>query len=375
MQKSPLCDLAMYCASSVYVYCANERGSLTPIDRGNLQVIIQAMDAIGRKHEISRAFLHQACLDVERNNLASDIRLPNLKGYRNLFAEFSANDSLMTRIAVAKRFKPPRKLSDWVAPDKPFDRSGQLLLKDVQSELGSTLQGTDTAPGDEPATPCFRAMLGAVTRNVRPNRRRGANTVARPATVTATVGEDADIQIGGTKDRHNQKRRRFSPSPGPEEALNLERLCSNGMAGRGRGTAVGGNAFSPPRAMSGGSGSSTYHHYGRYPAQHANVSAVLPDRTGSSTSSSPMNHISTGTDTRTQSSQASPDVMGFAGLGNTAEENRVDLRSLQDRVATPIWDQAILDSMNDVPLPVNYGGDPWGIMNADLDWDAQVTTG
>jgi hypothetical protein len=356
----------MYCASTVYVYMAKEDSkSFTPIDRANLEVIIQAMEAIGRTHKITLAFLQQACLDVERNNLAADIRLPNLKQYRDIFAGAGSNIPLLARVAIARHTKVSPVLPGRLPLGKPEGCLRPLHMRLDQAHLEGTIP--ELGPEDE-GTPCFRAMLGAVTRSVNPEL-----SLRRQAAAQSASTKYGGNETSATNDRQKQKRRRVSPSPGPEDARNLNRAGTYSTSSGGQGRT--GHDFSPS-AMSGASGTSNAHStYSRFPAQHANVAAVLPDRTNSSTSSSPMNHISIGTETQTQSSHTSPGVLGF-GLGNTAEENRVDLRSLQDRVSTPIWDQEILNSMNGGdPLHANYGGDPWGIMGADVDWDGQVTTG
>lgn len=105
----------------------------------------------------------------------------------------------------------------------------------------------------------------------------------------------------------------------------------------------------------------------------ANMS--LPDRTNSSTASSPANQGS-GSRTKSGSSHTSVDIALCTGLGNTAEENRVDLRAFQDRITTPIWQSneetllaQFVETMGADGLPSD-GSDPWGILNTNIDWDA-----
>ena len=70
------------------------------------------------------------------------------------------------------------------------------------------------------------------------------------------------------------------------------------------------------------------------------------------------------------SSHTSPDI----GLGNSAEENRIDLRAFQDRISTPIWqstEETLFAQMATNSLG-SGGTDPWGILTAvDLNWDAE----
>lgn len=363
LQKSPLCALSMYCASTVYVYMAkeNKESGLSPIDKMNLQVIVQAMEAIGRNHEMTKAFLQQACLDIERNNLASEIRFPNLNQYRNIFGGASSNIPVLARVAVARHTSVSPVLPGRLPLGNPQGRMrpSHLRLPKTHPHQLTAEEGVEIRDG----TPCFRAMLGAVTRSVNPN------LDPRRAAVTNAAKAGGALNQQTVDDRQNHKRRRVSGSPGPEGAMN-----ANGTVNMNHGMATQGRVFSPSAMSgassgnSGGAQQSTQHQPPR-----PSMATVFPDRTNSSASSSPMNQFSTGTETHTQSSHTSPGLS--FGLGATLEENRVDLRAFQDRISTPIWQAAEQEVLGLGPLNSNYGGDPWGILGADVDWDSQVTTG
>jgi hypothetical protein len=104
------------------------------------------------------------------------------------------------------------------------------------------------------------------------------------------------------------------------------------------------------------------------------VNVILPDRTTPSSTSSPRHQSSGGggASTQTGSSHTSPEMLG---LGNTLEENRVDLRQFQDRVSTPIWPPAPGALYNQITETIINTGifpgslDPWGILNEHIDWD------
>ncbi|PHH72878.1 hypothetical protein CDD83_4859 [Cordyceps sp. RAO-2017] len=105
MFKSPMCALSLYCASTVYVYLARNKvpePGLTALDASNLDLIIQAMEATGRHHEITYSFLQQACLDIERNGLEPHIRLPSLDKYRILSGGARSSIPLIVRSSVSK---------------------------------------------------------------------------------------------------------------------------------------------------------------------------------------------------------------------------------------------------------------------------------
>ena len=391
----------MYCASTVYVYMAKEDStSLTPIDIANLEVIIQAMEAIGHTHRATKAFLQQACLDVERNSLTSVIHLPNLKQYRNIFGGTGSYIPVLARVSVGRHTRVSPVLPGRLPLGNPEGRLRPMDLRLAERHLDSAPPDAEDLEGEDEGggALCFRAMLGAVTRSVKPNgnhRRQaaeatkvGASTTTTTTTMTTTMAMETSKIVGetgviaGDADGHqSHKRRRVAQSPGPDETLNFKRRGMNDSpndSGFGSGLSTTGINFAPS-SRSGRNNHGDYgnhaNHHKRAPAQYATVPALLVDRTNSSASSSPMNQGGNGTGSETQtqttgSSHMSPGMgmgMGF-GLGNTMEENRVDLRPFLDRVATPIWDMEILDS-----IPAS--SDPWAIMNAELDWDGHVTNG
>ncbi|KAF5706181.1 Zn(II)2Cys6 transcriptional activator [Fusarium mundagurra] len=312
--KSPLSALSLYCTTTVYVYLGKENpvNGLSTIDLSNFQLIIQSMEAIARVHTITRTFLQQACLDIEKNGLGSVIQVPSLRKYRNAFGPSRSRIPMLARSSVAEHTgASPILFASNFTQEKRMDAEESRLDKVASAmSLGKT---------------CYSAVLGAAARNVEP----------------------AD-----QPDPETNKRKRTKESPGPEimadmrskDPLNLN------LNPNFRGTGMWPASFSPRMASS---------------------AISLPDRTNSSAASSPANQGSNkGSYTKTVSgsSHTSPDI----GLGNSAEENRIDLRAFQERISTPIWqstEETLFAQMaaNTVPLG---DGDPWGILNAvDLSWD------
>ncbi|KAK2592529.1 hypothetical protein QQS21_009774 [Conoideocrella luteorostrata] len=297
--KSPLCALSLYCCTTVYVYLAkkNPIGGITPVDKSNLEIILQAMEAIGRKHEMTCAFLQQACLDIERNNLKSVLKLPTLEKYRGSFGPSpNSNIPLISRSSVSRHTKITPVLPGRLPLNKP---QGKIMPRHSRLDKGDPPFGpTENQPVDRNFlnTDCFQPVLGAVTRNV------GA----------------------GPSDRTDNKRKRTSPNPaigimsssvdsrvGPEIEFNDQTsLLSSG---------IGLDMLNPTN----------------------DASFVLPDRTNSSTSSPAYRPGNSGSEPFTGSSYTTP-----SGLGNTPEENRIDLRTFQDRMPQ-IWQAAQMQSMQD----------------------------
>ena len=85
-QKSPLVALSLYCAAAVYIFQAkdNASGSGSNSQPGcdineNLEFLVRAMESIGRHHVITRAYLTQVLLDIERHGISANINLPHAK--------------------------------------------------------------------------------------------------------------------------------------------------------------------------------------------------------------------------------------------------------------------------------------------------------
>lgn len=305
----------MYCATTVYVYLAKQdpTAGLTSIDIANLEAIINAMEAIARTHNVTRAFLQQAFLDIEGNGLSSSVQLPMLRKYRNAFGEARSNIPLLARSSVAKHTAAAPILSG----NQALKCSDRRYTLETEADMGNAV-GRD----------CFQAVLGAVSRNVAPPQRLEVAT---------------------------NKRKRMSPSPGPDLMAGL---------GRPQTSSVDASTLEDTMAMPTGSGVPIF----PLSAQMGTGNIGLPDRTSSS-SSSPCNQGSF-SKTTTGSSHTSPGL----GLGSTAEENRIDLRAFQDRMTTPIWpnaDETFFTQINETMINIlpAQSGDAWGILDADLSWD------
>lgn len=99
--------LALYCATSVYISQAKKCLDDTIID--NLEFIIRGMDAIGKEHIITRSFLRQAVLDIQRNNIITDVEIPWFDKYAQEPTPCGHNIPLLARSSVSRhsRVQPP----------------------------------------------------------------------------------------------------------------------------------------------------------------------------------------------------------------------------------------------------------------------------
>lgn len=256
------------------------------------------MEAIGRNHEITCAFLQQACLDIERNSLTEVLKFPNLEKYRSIFGGATSNIPLITRSSISKHSKITPVLPGRLPLNKP---EGKKLPSHLRMNKGPALvsRGTDPVVKELINSDCFQPVLGAVTRNV------GA----------------------GPRDRTEYKRKRMSPSVSPLIGQMNPTVVVDGQTDEAPGYVDQASGYSGATGVD-----------MRNPM--ADASFVLPDRTNSSTSSPA--YRPGGSDPLSGSSHTSP-----PGLGNTPEENRIDLRAFQERMVPQIWQAAQMQSMQD----------------------------
>lgn len=293
MQRSPLCALSLYCTTTVYVYMAkrNQPVGLSPLDKSNLEIIIQAMEAIGRNHEITTSFLQQACLDIERNLLTSVLKFPTLDKYRNIFGgPENSHIPFISRSSVSKHATVPPVLPGRLPLTGPKGKILPSHLKMGKFDPVLVDRGSGPVVKELINADCFQPVLGAVTRNV------GGGPLDR------------------TLHEHHQQQQQPSQSSSIGDGIimgDAASLISN-VTGVDLRNPMGDSSF------------------------------VLPDRTNSSASSPP--YRPGGSDPLSGSSHTSPGI----GLGNTQEENRIDLRALQERIMTQqLWQTAQFQSVQD----------------------------
>ncbi|KAI9167403.1 binuclear zinc transcription factor [Paramyrothecium foliicola] len=329
--KSPMSALSLYTATTVYIYVAKHyRDTLTPIDIANVETIIQAMEAIGRAHKITRAFLQQTCLDIERHDLASLFKVTRLMKYRELFGKAQSNIPLLARSSISKATTYAGLIHSMGRdPGIPTDArdglnaGGQQNGEGMADTLGNLVQEDGPQKNFEELL-CFQPIVGVVSRNMQP-----------PPPMSQS----------------NHKRKRVSPSPTPDPASDNVMI---GVYPRRAG------AYEQQRMGRSVVESWTMNNGNLY-NQTVPGTVAIPDRTNSTASSSPQNR-NTGTETLSGSSHTSPGI----GLGNTAEENKVDLRPFLGRIPTPIWqatEETLFGQADQVDFTNGEYNDPWGNMH------------
>ncbi|RYP33686.1 hypothetical protein DL767_004681 [Monosporascus sp. MG133] len=131
---SPLAALSLYCAASVYIYFGNENKASTNVV--NLDSIISAMEAIGRDHALTRAFLRQVLLDIDHNGIGHMVRTPRLDRVSEALGAQMSNDiPLLARSGISRHtdVQPP-------LPGRlPLGRPVGKVIREESSEAGPAL--------------------------------------------------------------------------------------------------------------------------------------------------------------------------------------------------------------------------------------------
>lgn len=132
----------------------------------NLELVINAMEAMGRIHTITCAFMQQACLDIDNNGLSGSIKLPILYQYRNLFGGPTSHIPLLARSPISKHTQMSSPLPGRLPLDKPLGHLRPMHLRMTKSV--PLLTGVTASMSRMGITDNFRPALGAISRNLAP---------------------------------------------------------------------------------------------------------------------------------------------------------------------------------------------------------------
>jgi hypothetical protein len=124
LQKSPLVSLALYSAAAAYIAQASDN----TLYLANLEFLLEAMASAGKDNLVTRAFLRQAVLDIQRNGLSSKVKLPHLAHLRDtdMPAGCSNNIPLFARCRVSRHTQVQSPLPGRLPLGKPV---GQMRPK------------------------------------------------------------------------------------------------------------------------------------------------------------------------------------------------------------------------------------------------------
>lgn len=319
------------------------------MDASSLEIVIRGMQAIARHHKITNAFLQQIFMDLDRNGLSGTVNMPWFMEMAN--SEWSSNIPLLARSAVSRHSN--------VAPVLP----GRLPLGNPQGKVVpmKNSSGPLLAPRGTTATvkkltnsDCYQPMLSAVNRNMMPSGAKKQNPVPSSESMQETTGHPAN------------KRKRTDQSY-VSDGMNVPQTWnSNDIAQASAASSTGhlsGNLFGT---------TTSYNSDMMDTSQQRGEMFVLPDRSTPSNSSSPAYRATSSSlaDVLSSVSGASP----AAGLGNTAEENRIDFRAFQDKITGPIWSpeeelfmKQMADSLVNGSLP-GAVSEPWDFVTSDIPW-------
>lgn len=158
----------------------------------NLELIINAMEAMGRIHMITCAFLQQACLDIDNNGLSGSIKLPILYQYRNLFGGPASNIPLLARSPISRHTQMSSPLPGRLPLDKPLGQRRPMHLRMTKSV--PLLTGVTASMSRMGITDSFRPALGAISRNLTPQSTDNAHKRKRQY----STSQPSSSRVGGS---------------------------------------------------------------------------------------------------------------------------------------------------------------------------------
>lgn len=285
------------------------------------------MEAISRHHKITNGFLQQACLDIERNGLGSTttVHLSALSKYRDFFGDFTANIPLLARSHVSGRSAIAPVLPGKLPLGNP---KGVRFPDDFDYGDDPTYLASRGSRGTEDTvkrlinSECYQPMIGPVSRNMGSSRpiMTGGFAEFEPPSTTTTAAAGA-------------KRKRTSAWNTP-------------------------TAGAAETQLFGVVDATTAQFMSQFDPTNQNNMFIYPDRSRTpSTISSPAPALHRGVATTISSAD---------GLGNTPEENRVDIKALQDRVSGPLWPLQEEESAMVAQIVQEIGtGDPWTFLTGE----------
>lgn len=290
---------------------------VNPVDSANLEIIIRGMEAISRNHRITQAFLQQTCIDIQGNGLGTTVHIATLKKYGQHLGQFSANIPLVARSHISKHSTVSPVLPGKLPLGNPIGTAFPAEPAYSNQRLPLMSGCSATTPAHPIDVDFYQPMMGAVSRNAsapdEPSHKRKRRNES--STATATAG--------------------WTPV---SEALKAD-FFSNGWT----------MDSTTERFASG--------------ITPSNNPIILPDRSTPSSVSSPAHRQPPAVVELSSSSDASGHTP--TGLGNTAEENKIDFSAFQDKISGPLWplEDGVLN-----PL-VEGGGDPWAFLTGESGWN------
>ncbi|KAK7751636.1 hypothetical protein SLS62_006462 [Diatrype stigma] len=150
--------MSLYCAASVYIYLIKEEqsqqsrqqepttttitSSHNHIAATNLEFITSAMEAIGRSHILTRAFLRQVLLDLEHNGVGPQHQ------HQHLGTQMSNNIPLLARSRVSRHTAVQPPLPGRLPLGNPVGK----IIREESAGVGSGFLGEWSFPGMKTAS-------------------------------------------------------------------------------------------------------------------------------------------------------------------------------------------------------------------------------
>ncbi|KAI2636407.1 fungal-specific transcription factor domain-containing protein [Hypomontagnella submonticulosa] len=209
--KSPLAALSLYCAASVYVYLCAETQTATNLD--NLDFLMAAMEALGRDHPITKHFLRQVVVDIDRNDIRHIVRLPRLDNLGEFNTQISHNIPLLARSKVSRHSEVQSPLPGRLPLGKPMG-------KIIDPATHGCEYGTWTSQFQDHDPSSWESQQSDQPASNNNNKRKRTSPSAGTSTLDASSeGHDSPWPASGLPDRVSTNASTYSEPPDPSCAV------------------------------------------------------------------------------------------------------------------------------------------------------------
>lgn len=155
--KGPLMALSLYFAASVYT--AQAKDNPDEFDKTNLELIIEFMNSLGHQHIITRSYLRQLLLDIQRNNIP--VSTGKLADFGSSNVSHGHGVPLVARVSTSRHTKVQPPLPGRLplgAPQGTIQHPDPVPFVVCSNFVGASAASDET---DGPASKRMRTSAGA----------------------------------------------------------------------------------------------------------------------------------------------------------------------------------------------------------------------
>lgn len=191
LQKSPLVSLSLYCAVSTYIHQSKNNNGVCDVQ--NLEFLVNCMVVISKEHIITRAYLQQAMLDIERNGVVTSLDVPIAEILNK--GSCAHNIPLLARSSISSHSEMQSALPGRL----PLGKAGQVRYSFEKSQsIISSMKGDWLCPYPTTAEDEVVVDLNAAEADRPAGKRKRKSAEPRPQTSSAKTNRRAGPAVTTT---------------------------------------------------------------------------------------------------------------------------------------------------------------------------------